>query len=77
MEISLLDLQPGEKAEIKRLKGGLAFKAKLASLNIRIGKIIKMITIQPFRGPVVAEIDSRRITVGRKMAMRIFTTKEI
>ena len=71
MEIFLSDLQSGKKAKLKRLEGGPEFQAKLASLNIRIGKIIKVITVQPLGGPVVVEIDSRRVSIGRRMAMRI------
>ena len=76
MEISLLDLRSGKKAKLKRLDGGIEFQNKLASLNIRIGKTIKMIISQPLRGPVVIEIDGRRITIGRGMAMKIFVEAE-
>ena len=75
MEISLIDMQIRKKAKIKRLEGGITFQRKLESLNIRIGKIIKMITIQPFRGPVVVEVDDRRVTLGRGIAMKIFVEK--
>jgi len=72
MEISLLQLQIGKKAKIKRLEGGYNFQRKLASLNIRVGKIIKKVTTQPLGGPVVIEIDNTEITLGVGMATKIF-----
>jgi len=71
MEIPLTHLHVGEKAEIKRIEGGLAFQRKTASLNIRVGKTVRKITNQPFRGPVIIEIDGRRIGLGRGMASKI------
>ena len=71
MEISLLDLQSGQKGLIKELTGGETFQKKLASLNIRAGKTIKKITQQPFNGPVVIEIDNTKATIGMNMAKKI------
>ena len=76
MAISLLDLKAGKSARIKRLDSGLESQAKLASMNIRIGKTVRMVAIQPFRGPVVIEVDGRKITLGRGLACRIFTDEE-
>ena len=72
MEISLLQLQIGKKAKIKRLEGGYSFQRKLASLNIRVGKTIKKIATQPLGGPIVIEIDNIGVTLGMGMAMKIF-----
>jgi len=71
METSLIYLQIGKRARIKRLIGGIGFQRKLALLNIRIGKEIKKIAQQPFMGPVVVEIDNTSVTLGRGMAKRI------
>jgi len=71
MEITLINLKSGEKAIIKRLEGGDTFRKKLASLNIRVGKIIRKITEQPFDGPVVIEIDNTEATIGMNMAKKI------
>jgi len=76
MEIPLINLQIGKKAKIKRLEGGFIFQRKLASLNIRIGKTIRMVTTQLLRGPVVIEVDDRRVTLGRGIAVRIFVEEE-
>lgn len=72
MEISLLQVESGKTVRITRLKGGIGFQRKLASLNIRVGKTVRKITKQPLRGPVVIEIDNTQIAIGAGMAMRIF-----
>ena len=76
MEISLIDLRNGKKARIKRFEGGSTLQTRLAYLNIRVGKEIKMVAMQPFRGPVVIEVGGRRVTLGRGIAEKIFIEKE-
>ena len=71
MDSSLVSLQVGRKAKVKRIVGGLGFQRKMALLNLRIGKVVRKITQQPFMGPVVIEIDNTRVTIGRGMANRI------
>lgn len=72
MEVSIVQLGVGKKGKIKRIEGGVMFQKKMSMLNIRVGKVIVKVAAQPFSGPVVIEIDYRRITLGRGMAMRIF-----
>ena len=67
----LVDLKAGDSAIISNLEGGPGFKKRLESFNIRVGKSVKVKTIQPLHGPVIIEIDGSQITIGRKMAERI------
>lgn len=71
MEITLFDLESGKKATIKRLDGGVEFRKKLTSLNIRVGKTIRKITAQPLHGPIVIEIDNTEAAIGMNMAKKI------
>jgi len=71
MEITLFNLESGKKATIKRLDGGVEFRKKLTSLNIRVGKTIRKITAQPLHGPVVIEIDNTEAAIGINMAKKI------
>ena len=71
MEITLFDLESGKKATINRLDGGVEFRKKLTSLNIRVGKTIRKITAQPLHGPVVIEIDNTEAAIGMDMAKKI------
>ena len=71
MEITLFDLESGKNATINRLDGGVEFRKKLTSLNIRVGKTIRKITAQPLHGPVVIEIDNTEAAIGMNMAKKI------
>jgi len=72
MEQSLLELESGKTAVVKRLAGGEEFRRRLASLNIRVGKVIRKVTAQPFSGPIIIEIDHTQATLGMRMAQKIF-----
>ena len=76
MEISLLDLDSEKTAQIIRVNDGVGFQKKLSSLNLRIGKEIRKITTQPFRGPVVVEVDNTKVVLGRGMAGKIFVVEK-
>jgi ferrous iron transport protein A len=71
MMISLADMDVGKSARIVRVEGGLAIQRRLSTLNIRPGKAIRKVASQPFRGPVVIEVDGRRLSLGRGMAMKV------
>ncbi len=71
LETPITNLQEGIEAPILRLVGGISFQRKLRTMGIREGKIIKILTKQPFRGPIVVEVDNRKTTIGRGMAQRI------
>ena len=40
-------------------------------MGIREGKILKVVAIHPFAGPVVVEVEGREVTLGRGIAQRI------
>ncbi len=71
MEITLFDLESGKEATIKRFEGGEGFLKKLTSLNIRAGKVIRKITVQPLHGPIVIEIGNTEAAIGMNMAKKI------
>jgi len=71
MEIHLTSLKQDCQATIIRLIGGWGFQRKLRTLGIREGKPIKIVTSQPLGGPLVVEIEGRKITIGRGMAQKI------
>lgn len=56
---------------ISSLEGGAKFHARLQALNLRIGKRIKKISTNPFRGPIVVEIDRSRLALGHGMANKV------
>jgi ferrous iron transport protein A len=71
METSIVDLKEGQSGTIVSLTGGSAFQRKLRAMGIREGQIIKLVSRQPFGGPLVVEVNRRQTTLGRGMAERI------
>ena len=80
MKKSLIELREGEKGTITKISGehcgghchGKGGGTKqLENLGIRVGKEVKVVSIQPF-GPVMIEIDGRRTALGRGRAAKIY-----
>lgn len=69
--ISLTHLPPNKKAKIISLEGGQGFQRKLRVMGIREGQTIKIVTKQPFRGPLTVAIGNCQMTLGRGMANKI------
>lgn len=70
--LPLISLDESKKARIVKIEGGAGFQRNLRSRGIREGKIIKVVTKHPLKGPVVISIDGRETTIGRGMAQKIF-----
>ncbi len=71
MKTSIAELKEGESGTIVDLAGGSAFQRKLRTMGIREGQAIKLVSKQPFGGPLVVEVNRRQTTVGRGLALRI------
>jgi len=69
--IPLSMLPYAKEARIVALEGGHGFQRKMRVMGLREGKIVRMITRQPLRGPVTIEVDGIQITIGKGMAQRI------
>jgi len=54
---------------VKKIEGSL--RGRLAGMGIRDGKVIRMITKQPIKGPVVVEVDGSSTSLGLGMAKEI------
>lgn len=67
----LVDLRPNESGTIVGVTGGYGLKRRLATLGIRLNKKIRLVTAQPFRGPIVVEVDRTRVAIGLGMAWKI------
>lgn len=71
MENSLISIKEGAEATVISLTGGLPFQSRLRTMGIREGKLLKVVAIHPFAGPIVVEVDGREVTLGRGIAQRI------
>ena len=65
-----------KKAKIKSINGGQSFQKKLQVMGIRAGESIKVVSRQPFRGPLTIEVCGSQMTLGRGMAKRIIVEEE-
>jgi len=69
--ISLLQLPTNKKARITSIIGGHGFQRKLQVLGIRKGQEIKIVSKQPFRGPLTIKVCGSQMTLGQGMARKI------
>ncbi len=77
METPITSLRAGAVAQITALLGqGCSFQRKLRTMGIREGKMLKVVAVHPFAGPMVLEIEGREITLGRSIAQRIMVRVE-
>lgn len=76
MELSLVDMKPGQNGVISRIQGGPGFQTKLNQIGLRQGKRIKIISSVFSRGPVTVCIDNYQVAVGFGKASRIMVEVE-
>jgi ferrous iron transport protein A len=72
---TLNNLAPGEMGVVHKLAGGWGFTSRLATLGFTPGA--KLTMVQNFgRGPLIVNIRSTRIALGRGEAAKVVVTKE-
>lgn len=69
--ITLNSLSIDQTARILKLEGGEGFQRKLRVMGIREGQIIKIVTRQPFKGPITIAVCGSQMTLGRGMASKV------
>jgi ferrous iron transport protein A len=69
--ITLLSVKQGERCVVGTIQGGDDFQRRLRNMGVREGKKIKMVARHPLAGPLVIEVDDRKLTIGRGMAAKI------
>ena len=69
--ITLTQLPINKRGKIINLDGGQGFKRRLRVMGIKEGQIIKIVTKQPFRGPITIAVFGCQMTLGRGMADKI------
>ena len=70
-KLSLTKLPINKKGKIIELNGGQGFQRRLRVMGIKEGQIIKIVTKQPFRGPITIAVFGCQMTLGRGMADKI------
>ena len=69
--MSLLHLSADKKARIIDIQGGKGIQRKLQIMGMREGQEIKIVSKQPFRGPITIKVCGSQMTLGRDMARKI------
>jgi len=59
-----------EKGRIVEIKNA-EVREKLMSMNIRIGKEVKMLAKQPLKGPIVIEVENAQTSLSQEIAKHI------
>ncbi|RLI90681.1 MAG: ferrous iron transport protein A [Candidatus Altiarchaeales archaeon] len=59
-----------EKGRIVEIKTA-EVREKLMSMNIRIGKEVKMLAKQPLKGPVAIEVENAQTSLSQEIARQI------
>jgi len=67
----LSHLPINKKARIASIHGGYGFQRKLSVMGIREKQEIKIVSKQPFHGPLTVEVRGSQMTLGRGMAQKI------
>lgn len=70
-EIPLINLKPGEVAEIVSVVGGWMATKRLADLGLTPGTKIKVLRRAPFWGPIEVEVRGSKIVLGRRLTAKI------
>ncbi|MGD0728014.1 MAG: FeoA family protein [Spirochaetia bacterium] len=65
------NLEPGAKAVVIAIHGGIGATGRLDSMGIRPGVLLEKISGQPFGGPVVVQVGNNRIALGFGMACKV------
>lgn len=69
--ILLSNVPNRKRARIVNIQGGVGLVRKLQVMGIRKGQEIKVVSKQPFRGPLTIEVCGSQMTLGRGMARKI------
>ena len=69
--MDLFHLPVNKKARITKIEGGYGFIKKLQVMGIREKQMVRIISKQPFRGPITIEVCGCQMTLGQGMAQKI------
>ena len=76
MEIPLTELKPDEEGSIVALQGGYGMQARLRSLGLVEGQMVRKLSRIGRAGPVIVLVDRMQVAIGYGMARRIIVRTE-
>jgi ferrous iron transport protein A len=69
--VNAAQLAPGQKAAVREIRGGHRLAERLAAMGIAPGTRLRKKSAALLRGPVVLEIGSMQVALGRGIAEKI------
>ena len=76
MRMQLIDLEPGEKALIRRLEGGRSLLSRLATLGFTPGAPVTVVR-RGEHGPMLVSLRGSRVALGREEAAHVLVTAQL
>ncbi len=71
-DITVLDLNIGQKGKIIEIRGGRGVNQRLNDLGLTIGTEVTLLNKSPFTGPVLLLIRGSSLVLGRGIAGKIY-----
>jgi Fe2+ transport system protein FeoA len=72
--VTLLNVPNGKRARLVAVDGRL--RSKLIQYGLHIGDEVRVLRIAPLDGPLLIEVNSRELALGRAVAEKIFVEAE-
>ncbi|MEA1961962.1 MAG: FeoA family protein [Bacillota bacterium] len=66
--MKLIEMKPGDKAQISSILKGGNFQRKMFEMGIMPGVQIELIARHPFRGPLLIKVGQSQVALGRGVA---------
>lgn len=71
MKKELISVKEGKDVKIIEIKGGQGLKRRLESIGIMPNVIIRKVSNQIMKGPIVVRINNTQVAIGYGMAKKI------
>ncbi|NIA23087.1 MAG: hypothetical protein GWP03_02855 [Proteobacteria bacterium] len=69
---TLSDAEIGREYRVVQLRGGLNFQRRITAMGLYVGEVVKIVRKAPFKGPLLVDINSSIVAVGRNITFKIF-----
>lgn len=72
MKIKLTQLKAGQAGKVLSVEGGCGVLRNIENIGIRPDKVVKKVSQQLAKGPVVVQIGKAQIAIGHGLAEKIW-----
>jgi len=69
--MNLIQVTKGKSIQVAKIEGGKSFRSKAESLGLRVGVKVKKLSTQVMSGPIMLQVGSSKVAIGRGMAKKI------